>query len=90
MQLTITGLTARAGGLWRQRIQDYMIAAVQNIRIMLTAPNRKPKKANGAVSAQFKGVICACSAYISGLLRLIFGYQLCTGTELNSVISYKQ
>ncbi|OVE75991.1 hypothetical protein BVX97_02620 [bacterium E08(2017)] len=34
---------ARWRQLWRQRIQDYMIASVQNVRILIREMDRKPK-----------------------------------------------
>jgi hypothetical protein len=33
---------SRRRRLWRQRIQDYLIAAVQNARILLRHPEQKP------------------------------------------------
>ena len=36
---------ARWRRLWRQRIQDYLIAAVRNVRILLRQPVRKPRAA---------------------------------------------
>lgn len=52
---------ARWRRLWRQQIQDYLIAAIQNVRILLSHQNRKPSailalKSQGAqlVAAVFK------------------------------------
>src|SRR5438876_11983925 len=36
---------ARWRRLWRQQIQDYLIAAIQNVRILLTHQNPKPSAA---------------------------------------------
>jgi transposase len=62
--------------LWRQRIQDYMIAAVQNIRIMLNAYNQKPKKAGEAFAAQFIRLKYCFVSYMRLLNRLIFRYMV--------------
>lgn len=43
---------SRWRGLWRQRIQDYLIAAVQNVRILLRHAKRTPPRvAHGALPA---------------------------------------
>src|SRR5436190_2110263 len=39
---------ARWRRLWRQQIQDYLIAAIQNLRILLTHQNPKPSAAAAA------------------------------------------
>jgi hypothetical protein len=36
---------ARWRRLWRQQIQDYLIAAIQNVRILLAHQNPKPSVA---------------------------------------------
>jgi hypothetical protein len=36
---------ARWRRLWRQQIQDYLIAAIQNVRILLVHQNPKPSAA---------------------------------------------
>jgi len=36
---------ARWRRLWRQQIQDYLIAAIQNVRILLAHQNPKPSAA---------------------------------------------
>jgi hypothetical protein len=38
---------ARWRRIWRQQIQDYLIAAIQNVRILLA--NQNPKKSAAAV-----------------------------------------
>jgi len=39
---------ARWRRLWRQQIQDYLIAAIQNVRILLAHQNPKPSAAAAA------------------------------------------
>lgn len=70
--------------LWRQRIQDYMIATAQNVRILLTALDRKPKTVAAVVRscifAQFKRLRFSFSRYIALSVDSIFNYQLFTAT----------
>lgn len=42
---------ARWRRLWRQQIQDYLIAAIQNVRILLA--NQNPKKSAAAAMSSF-------------------------------------
>jgi len=54
--------------LWRQQIQDYLIAAIQNVRILLA--NQNPKKsAAAALSSLSFGLRCrlCCTAESSAL-----------------------
>jgi transposase len=46
---------ARWRGLWRVRIQEYLVAAVQNIRVLLTYGNQ-PNKGVAALVSGMKGV----------------------------------
>jgi hypothetical protein len=41
---------ARWRGLWRQQIQDYLIAAIQNVRILLAHQNPKGGAAMAAAA----------------------------------------
>jgi len=45
---------ARWRRLWRQQIQDYLIAAIQNVRILLTHGGGKPRAAANMVLVQFE------------------------------------
>lgn len=45
--------------LWRHQIQDYFIAAVQNVRILLRHAGEKPKAAMRAVGEGFAAIISA-------------------------------
>ena len=58
---------ARWRRLWRQQIQDYLIAAIQNVRILLTHQNPKPS----AAAALFPPVILTKSLLRGRIARLI-------------------
>ena len=45
---------ARWRRLWRQQIQDYLIAAIQNVRILLAEGGRKPSAALNLVMVNFE------------------------------------
>ena len=45
---------ARWRRLWRQQIQDYLIAAIQNVRILLAQGGRKPSVALNIVTVNFE------------------------------------
>lgn len=45
--------------LWRQQIQDYMIATVQNVRILVKNMDKKPKAANAAINSEVFGSLNA-------------------------------
>lgn len=59
---------ARWRRLWRQQIQDYMIAAVQNIRILIRHGDRKPIAAAQALQTELQNRIQAI--YVSILATL--------------------
>jgi hypothetical protein len=64
---------ARWRRLWRQQIQDYLIASIQNVRILLAHQNRKP-----SVAAAIKSLSVDILAPISRLpssLQLLFTRQ---------------
>jgi hypothetical protein len=46
---------ARWRRLWRQQIQDYLIAAIQNIRILLARTGLRPATDNGVDLKQWMG-----------------------------------
>jgi len=58
---------ARWRRLWRQQIQDYLIAAIQNVRILLTHQNPKPS----AAAALLPTVILTKSLLRGRIARLI-------------------
>ena len=58
---------ARWRRLWRQQIQDYLIAAIQNVRILLTHQNPKPS----AAAALLPPVILTKSLLRGRIARLI-------------------
>jgi len=58
---------ARWRRLWRQQIQDYLIAAIQNIRILLARVARKP--AASAVAVGVEALIKAKSAILALLIN---------------------
>jgi IS5 family transposase len=60
---------ARWRGLWRQQIQDWLIAAVQNLRLLMKLMTPRPQ-ASAAVVVVFKGSL---------LLRLVLVLKLLTG-----------
>ena len=47
---------ARWRRLWRQQIQDYLIAAIQNVRILLA--NQNPKRCAAAALEQSQRMLC--------------------------------
>lgn len=55
---------ARWRRLWRQRIQDYIIAVVQNVRILIRHGDRKPTALAQAVQAQLQNRLHAIHASI--------------------------
>ena len=67
---------SRWRGLWRQRIQDYMIAAVQNVRILVRARGRKWAEA----MAQGR-------SYVERLLLRLFGGYFGRNCVLGAVLS---
>ena len=58
---------ARWRRLWRQRIQDYMIAAVQNIRILIRSRDDRSRVAKAAIQAVITHVQVSLSVLISPL-----------------------
>jgi len=67
---------SRWRGLWRQRIQDYMIAAVQNVRILVRERGRKWAEA----MAQGR-------SYVERLLLRLFGGYFGRNCVLGAVLS---
>ena len=57
---------ARWRRLWRQRIQDYMIATVQNVRILLRHAANKPAAAATALDARLQTLL----SHVKALLKL--------------------
>jgi transposase len=53
---------ARWRRLWRQQIQDYLIAAIQNVRILLAHPNPKNEAAGAMMLPQLKAKLQPCFA----------------------------
>jgi transposase len=54
---------ARWRRLWRQQIQDYLIAAIQNVRILLAHQTPKYRAAMAMMLAQLKARLQPCFAY---------------------------
>jgi hypothetical protein len=54
---------ARWRRLWRQQIQDYLIAAIQNVRILLAHQTPKYSAAMAMMLAQLKARLQPCFAY---------------------------
>jgi hypothetical protein len=61
---------ARWRRLWRQQIQDYLIAAIQNVRILLSHHNRKPSAVLG-LSTPSAGPLNAFSKLARSLQLLL-------------------
>jgi transposase len=57
--------------LWRQQIQDYMIATVQNVRILLRHTNRKPKALAQALETSFQAPLSMTCRRLSALCRMV-------------------
>jgi len=55
---------ARWRRLWRQRIQDYMIATVQNVRILLRHGANKPAAAAAAMDARLQALLSPVKAIL--------------------------
>lgn len=55
---------ARWRRLWRQQIQDYMIAAIQNIRILIRHGDRQPTAAVQALQTQLQSYLQAINEHI--------------------------
>ena len=53
---------ARWRRLWRQQIQDYLIAAIQNVRILLTHQTPKYSAAMATILPQLKARLRPCFA----------------------------
>jgi transposase len=66
---------ARWRRLWRQKIQDYMIATVQNVRILLKHGKQKPTLANAALQDSLYWAIEALSRPINTLCDLLIDSQ---------------
>ena len=69
---------ARWRRLWRQQIQDYMIAVVQNVRILIKNMDKPLKASIAAESFPLLSVIrhvLSCFAKINGLSRCLGRYQ---------------
>jgi hypothetical protein len=47
--------------LWRQRIQDWLIALVQNLRILLQGPRLSPAQSLAVTSTQIIAVLSICA-----------------------------
>jgi transposase len=60
---------ARWRRLWRQQIQDYLVAAIQNVRILLAKQNRKPGAALG-LNSPVSGSVTALRKMLARLLPL--------------------
>jgi transposase len=54
---------ARWRRLWRQQIQDYLIAAIQNVRILLAHQKPKYRAAIGILLPQFQARLQPCFTY---------------------------
>lgn len=64
--------------LWRQQIQNLLIAAVQNIRKLLKQPKRRPAKAEHALIDDGSWELCVCTrrnAFESAEKRLLMGFS---------------
>jgi hypothetical protein len=59
---------ARWRRLWRQQIQDYLIAAIQNVRILLAHQNPKPSAVMG-LNSPVAGIVTVLSR-LAGSLQL--------------------
>jgi len=57
--------------LWRQQIQDYLIAAVQNVRILIRHAGRKPTAVAQALQATNRTCISALFQPFSALYRAV-------------------
>lgn len=68
---------ARWRRLWRQQIQDYLIAAVQNIRILIRYGDQKPTAAVQALQAQRQNRIQAIYASIPAALHALRCFRYC-------------
>jgi len=58
---------ARWRRLWRQRIQDYLIAAIQNVRILLRQGERRR---NAAIMAVVKPILRVYSTVLTRIAQL--------------------
>lgn len=80
---------ARWRGLWRQRIQDFIIASVQNLRLLVSRGGKGPKYGLGTIipmaMSEATGVTFAASIQLqSGFARLFFtAFQSQPGAMLN-------
>jgi hypothetical protein len=68
---------ARWRRLWRQIIQDYMIAAVQNIRILIRHGDRQPTAAAQALQTQLQSRLQAIYASILASLQALERFRCC-------------
>jgi hypothetical protein len=68
---------ARWRRLWRQQIQDYLIAVVQNIRILIRHGDQKPTAAAQALQAELQNSIQAIYASISATLHALGRFGCC-------------
>jgi hypothetical protein len=59
---------ARWRGLWRVQIQEYLIAAIQNIQVLLKY-GYEPKKSLSLVVNQVKGVIPRAATSVSDMIK---------------------
>ena len=69
---------ARWRRLWRQQIQDYMIAVVQNVRILIKEVDRRKAAAMTAVSGNITGISLATRLFFVRLFSVpVFWKCLC-------------
>lgn len=63
---------ARWRRLWRQQIQDHLIAAIQNVRILLARTAKRPAQSMAEVLRRPEGLIRLAAASLSGAASFIF------------------
>src|SRR5687767_12142655 len=51
-------------GLWRQQIQDWLIAAVQNLRILLKKGGKWSGQATGSAALMLRGLLHSMAALL--------------------------
>jgi len=68
---------ARWRRLWRQQIQDYMIAAVQNVRILIRHGDRQPTAAAQALQAELQNRIQAIYASVRAAIHALEKFTCC-------------
>jgi transposase len=58
--------------LWRQQIQDYLIAAIQNIRILLSRPGKDAAAGAAALKTMTVEAVLMVFLFLKGFLRAIY------------------